>query len=94
MRTVPLHVFQQSPALSPAALQVVTCVANPVQWESRITLAKQFIEHMLDSGVSLTVVETAYGERPFELANIPHIRHVPTRAATMLVSVWSLNRVT
>lgn len=69
-----------------SALHVVTCVANPVMWESRIRLAKQFITHMLDSGVDLTVVETAYGERPFELADIPHIHHIPTRATTM---AWS-----
>jgi hypothetical protein len=86
MRTDPLHVFKTSPALSAAALHVVTCVANPMRWESRIRLAKRFIEHMLDAGVDVTVVETAYGERPFELAEIPHIRHVPTRAATM---AWS-----
>lgn len=67
-------------------LHVVTCVSNPVRWESRIRLARHFITHMLDSGVDLTVVETAYGERPFELADIPHIHHIPTRAATM---AWS-----
>jgi glycosyltransferase involved in cell wall biosynthesis len=54
-----------------------------MRWESRLKLSKQFIEHMLDSGVDLTVVETAYGERPFELDTIPHIRHIPTRARTM-----------
>lgn len=67
-------------------LDVVTCVANPMRWESRIRLSKLFIEHMLDSGVAVTIVETAYGERPFELDNIPHIRHIPTRATTV---AWS-----
>ena len=67
-------------------LHVVTCIANPMRWQSRIRLAKAFIEHMLDSGVTLTVVETAHGERPFEFADVPHIKHIPTRAATM---AWS-----
>ena len=41
---------------------------------------------MLDSGVNLTVVECAYGERPFELAGIAHINHVPVRAKSL---VWT-----
>jgi hypothetical protein len=40
---------------------------------------------MLDSGVNLTVVECAYGERPFELADRPHIRHIGVRARSL---VW------
>lgn len=64
-------------------LHVVTAVANPVRWKSRITLFKAFAQHMLDSGVQLTVVECAYGERPFELAGMAHINHVPVRAKTL-----------
>lgn len=56
-----------------------------MQWASRIRLAKQFIQHMLESGVDLTVVETAYGDHPFELVGIPGIHHIETRAKTM---VW------
>ena len=64
-------------------LHVVTTVNNPMRWQSRITHAKRFIEHMLDSGVLLTVVETATGERPFDLDQIPNIRHVATRSNTI-----------
>jgi hypothetical protein len=67
-------------------LSVVAVVANPVRWESRIRLAHAFIDHMLDSGVALTIVECAYGERPFDLADIPHIQHVGVRARTL---VWN-----
>ena len=68
-------------------LHVVSAVSNPMRWESRTRLAKNFIEHMLDSKVgSVTIVETALGDRPFELAHIPHIKHIPTRAKTV---VWS-----
>lgn len=67
-------------------LDVVTCISNPLRWDSRLTLTKNFIKHMLDSGVRLTVVETEYGDRPFQLDQIPNIRHVPTRASTM---AWS-----
>lgn len=48
-------------------------------------LFRDFVSHMLDSGVRLTVVECAYGERPHEAA-LPHVNHVPVRARTM---VWT-----
>jgi hypothetical protein len=67
-------------------LHVVATIANPVRWESRIRLARAFIGHMLDSGVRLTLVECAYGERGFELADIPHVNHVGVRAKTL---VWN-----
>jgi len=64
-------------------LHVVTAISNPVRWDSRINLYKQFEEHMLDSGVNLTVVECQYGERPHDL--IPtnkFVNHIPVRAKT------------
>ncbi len=63
-------------------LHVVTCVANPLRWKSRIALYKTFERHMLDSGVVLTVVECVLGERPFELASNNHIRHIGVRHST------------
>lgn len=48
-------------------LHVVTAYFNPMRWKSRYTLMSHFIKHMLDSGVSLTVVECAFGQRPFEI---------------------------
>lgn len=68
-------------------LHVVTAVANPVRWKSRISLYHEFERHMLDSGVKLTTVECAYGERPFELSN-PHVNHVKVRANPAAL-VWN-----
>jgi len=65
-------------------LHVVTAIANPIRWQSRTRLYRQFEEHMLDSGVRLTVVECAYGDRPHEFADSPHITHVPVRARSLL----------
>ena len=65
-------------------LHVVTAIANPIRWQSRAQLYRQFEEHMLDSGVRLTVVECAYGDRPHEFADNPHITHVPVRARSVL----------
>jgi hypothetical protein len=66
-------------------LYVVTAIANPLLWRSRGTLYRLFEQHMLDSGVDLTVVECAYGDRPFEFGGAPSVRHIPVRARTM---VW------
>lgn len=62
-------------------LHVVTAIANPVRWLSRIRLYKDFEQHMLDSGVELTVVECAYGDRLHELGGNKHINHIPVRAS-------------
>ena len=67
-------------------LHVVTAIANPLRWESRIRLYRDFERHMLDSGVRLTTVECAYGNRPFVLAGNPNISHVAVRARSM---VWT-----
>jgi hypothetical protein len=68
------------------ALHVVTAVANPLRWQSRIRLYRDFERHMRDSGVQLTVVECAYGDRPHEIAPCDGVRHIPVRARTL---VWT-----
>lgn len=67
-------------------LHVVTAIANPLRWESRIRLYRDFERHLVESGVALTVVECAFGGRPFELAGNPLVQHVGVRARTR---VWT-----
>jgi hypothetical protein len=71
-------------------LHVVTCIANPVRWESRIRLFREhFLPCMHAAGVRLTVVECQYGERPFELTEDAKARGfnlVGVRAKTL---VWN-----
>jgi len=67
-------------------LHVVTAVANPIRWASRIKLAKNAISQWVADGANVTVVECAYGARPWELAGLPGIQHVPVRARTL---VWN-----
>ena len=45
-------------------LHVVTAMFNPMGWDSRIRLYRDFEEHMLASGVRLTTVECVLGDRP------------------------------
>ena len=46
-------------------LHVVGVFSNLRQWRSRVRLLRRWVSHMLDSGVSLTLVEHAVGEREF-----------------------------
>jgi hypothetical protein len=70
-------------------LYVVTCVSNPLRWQSREALARAAIHHWLKHpNVHVTLVECAYGSRGYALADMASARvnHVPVRATTM---AWS-----
>ena len=61
-------------------LHVIAIVSNPLRWQSRLRLFRQFAQHMIASGVQLTTVECALGNRPFEIppmhgVNQVHVRH-------------------
>lgn len=66
-----------------ALLHVITAIYNPVRWRSRIEHCRRFAAHMLDSGVKLTIVECALGQRPYELDDIQAVEHIPVRARTL-----------
>ena len=43
-------------------LQIVTAVANPIRWKSRILLARAaIVDWLRESNVHVTIVEVAYG---------------------------------
>src|SRR5271154_4063886 len=65
-------------------LHVVTVVYNPIDWESRLRLYREFEAHMLASGVCLTTVECALGSRPHLLGGEARVNHVGVRASTLL----------
>ena len=60
-------------------LHVVTCVSNPVRFQTRYRLYRDFAKHMADSGVDLYTVECAFGARPFEVTDANHPRHLQLR---------------
>ena len=65
-------------------LHVVTAIFNPMGWESRIRLYRDFEGHMLASGVRLTTVECVLGDRPHVLDGTPGVNHIAVRSATLL----------
>jgi len=70
-------------------LDIVTCIANPLRWESRTRVARATIADWLkDPNVRVTLVECAYGARGYELADLAsdRVRHVPVRATSL---VWN-----
>jgi hypothetical protein len=60
-------------------LHVVTCVSNPVRYQSRYRLYRDFARHMRASGVLLYTAECAFGARPFEATDAANPRHLQLR---------------
>jgi hypothetical protein len=48
--------------LEPSRLHVFTARSNPLHWSSTHRNWLQFARAMLDAGVTLTVIECAFGE--------------------------------
>lgn len=70
-------------------LHVVTCVNNPLRWQSRQALARTAVADWLkEPNVQVTLAECVYGSRRFDLVDLAsdRVTHVPLRATTM---VWS-----
>ena len=68
----------------PNILDVVAVISNPFRYRSRYDLYRQFERHALESGVRLTTVELAYGERLFEVTSPDNPRHVQFRSSHTL----------
>ena len=81
-------------------LHVITAIANPARWRSRLALYDAFERHMLDSGVHLTTVECAYGDEDHALTVRPGVEHVRVWAKTHIwtkenllnIGLWRLPR--
>jgi hypothetical protein len=80
---MPRHIYgpdhAQTTPLAPGMLHVVVVVSNPIRWVSRIQLAREFLARMRAAGVHLTLVEHAFGIRPFELQDEAVDVYVPVR---------------
>ena len=67
-------------------LHVFTARSNPINWEKPHANWEKFAIAMVQAGVSLTVVECAYGELDHRCDDIEGVRHIPVRAKTR---VWN-----
>lgn len=71
--------------LTPSDLHVFTARSNPLHWRAPHRNWEMFAAGMLAAGVSLTVIECAYGEEDHRCA-IDGVNHIPVRAKTR---VWN-----
>lgn len=60
-------------------LHVVAVISNPIRFQSRYRLYRQFEKHMKDSGVNLVTVEVQQGDRPFEVTEACNPNHLQMR---------------
>jgi len=77
-------------------LHVVTMIANPIRWKSRVAGARAAIADWLrEPNVHVTIAEVAHGARTHDLADPelwpkdgeqPRVTHIPLRATTL---AWS-----
>jgi hypothetical protein len=71
--------------LEPSQLHVFAARSNPLHWTAPHRNWLRFAQGMKAAGVSLTVIECAYGEEDHRCA-IDGVRHIPVRAKTR---VWN-----
>lgn len=71
--------------LKPSELHVFAARFNPIRYETPDRIYRQWVKHMLESGVTLTVIECQYGERAFT-CEMPGVRHIGVRAQS---AAWS-----
>jgi hypothetical protein len=62
-----------------APLYVVTPIVNPSRYQSRYRLYEAFEKYIADAGAILYTVESAYGDRAFEVTQDGNPRHIRLR---------------
>lgn len=72
-------------SFSPSDLHVFAVRSNPLNWARPHAHWQRFAQGMLAAGVSLTVIECAYGDEDHRCA-MDGVRHIPVRAKTR---VWN-----
>lgn len=71
--------MQAGSGLRPSDLHVIAVISNPMRYRSRVRLMREFIERMLRTGVSLTIVEATFGERAPDFHPSPEYNYVRVR---------------
>lgn len=66
-------------------LHVIAVISNPQRYRRRYDLYRRFEDHILKRFPHLWVVETAYGDRPFEITTPSNPYHIQFRTDT---EIW------
>ena len=70
--------------MSSDKLYVIAVISNPIGYESRYRLYRDFELHMIQSGVELITVELAFQDKPFAVTNGNNPNHVQLRTNHIL----------
>lgn len=65
--------------IKPSELHVISVLSNPVRYESRARLFKEFVDRMKIYGITHWIVEAAFGEREYEITNDNDKQHIRLR---------------
>lgn len=61
-------------------LYVIAVISNPVRYESRYRLYREFVQRTEDAGAIVYTVEMAFGDRPHEVTQGDNPRHIQLRS--------------
>lgn len=59
---------------------VITVISNPVRFQSRYRLYKEFAERMATAGVKMLTVECAFGDRAFQVTDKCNPNHIQVKS--------------
>jgi hypothetical protein len=76
--------MRQKMSFTPDQLHVISVISNPQRFQTRYKLYKDFEKEMLEAGVHLVTVETAFGERKHGVTLLDSPNHVLLRTSTEL----------
>ena len=65
-------------------LYVIAVISNPIGYESRYRLYRNFEKHMHESGAELITVEMAFQDKPFEITEENNPNHIQLRTDHIL----------
>lgn len=74
-----IHPAEMPQAFDPSQLHVISVLSNPIRYESRVRLFREYVERMTSAGVTLWIVEAAYGEREYSIQDTPGVHHIRVR---------------
>ena len=78
-----INPFPETTMFTASGLHVFAARSNPLHYRTPHQNRERFAEHMLDAGVTLTVIECAFGDEE-HVRDLDGVRHIPVRAKTRL----------
>jgi hypothetical protein len=78
---------------NPKDFHVIAPIFNPMGFKSRLKQYINFEKHMIDLGVSLYVIECAYGKREFEIPESSGVTHIKVRTNSVMFNKENLGNL-